>query len=238
MALLTQRIVRDQPFGAADGFRPALVVFLLAREPLERVGLEPREPFAFVRQPLVIAALQQLTGVQLDRFFELPPGHRPLELLDVQPQRRIRAPPQRARSDFDQAVRVRQRAAQVVQDLAQVRMRLALSRVGPEQERHALTRLRHVAVEQQVGKQRFGPRGVQRRELPLPGPEIHGPEQPRAQNRRTYLRMLPYLVPAPSRSDHNREGGSARNARPDAGTQQQRPAYVEGPTVSLEGARP
>ena len=103
MALLTQRIVRDQPFGAADGFRPALVVFLLAGEPLERVGLEPREPFAFVRQPLVIAALQQLTGVQLDRFFELPPGHRPLELLDVQPQRRIRAPPQRARSDFDQA---------------------------------------------------------------------------------------------------------------------------------------
>ena len=153
-------------------------------------------------------------------------------------QRRIRAPPQRARSDFDQAVRVRQRAAQVVQDLGQVRMRLALSRVGPEQERQALTRLRRVAVEQQVGKQRFGPRGVQRRELPLPGPEIHGPEQPRVQNRRTYLRMLPYLVPAPSRSDHNREGGSARNARPDAGTQQQRPAYVEGPTVSPEGARP
>jgi hypothetical protein len=74
VALLTQRIVRDQPFGAADGFRPALVVFLLAREPLERLGVEPREPLAFVRQPLVIAALQEFAGVQLDRFFEPPPG--------------------------------------------------------------------------------------------------------------------------------------------------------------------
>jgi hypothetical protein len=85
-----------------------------------------------------------------------------------------------------------------VQDLAQVRVRLTLGRVGPEQERQALTRLRHVAVEQQVGKQRFGPGGVERRELPLPEPQIHGPEQPRAQNRRTHLRMLPDLVPAPS----------------------------------------
>ena len=173
-------------------------MFLLAREPLKRVGVKPREPLAFVRQPLVIAALQQLTGIQLDRFFEPPPRHRPLELLDVQPQRRIGAPPQRARPDFDQAVRVRQRAAEVVQDLAQVRVRLAFGRVGPQQERQALTRLRHVAVEQQVGQQRFGPGGVQRRELPLPELQIHGPEQPRAQNRQTHLRMLPDLVPAPS----------------------------------------
>jgi hypothetical protein len=77
-------------------------------------------------------------------------------------------------------------------------MRLALGRVGPQQERQALPRLRHVAVEQQVGEQRFGPRGVQRRELPFPELQIHGPEQPRAQNRRTHLRMLPDLVPAPS----------------------------------------
>ena len=77
-------------------------------------------------------------------------------------------------------------------------MRLAFGRVGPQQERQALTRLRHVTVEQQVSEQRLGPGGVKRRELPLPEPEIHGPEQPRAQNQQTHLRMLPDLVPAPS----------------------------------------
>ena len=83
------------------------------------------------RRPAITACLEQLTGVQLDRFFEPPSGHRPLELLDVQPQRRIRAPPQCARPYLDQAVRVRQRTPQVMQDLAQVRVRLALGRVGP-----------------------------------------------------------------------------------------------------------
>jgi hypothetical protein len=153
VALLTERIVRDQSLGGADGFRPAPVVFLLAGEPLERVGVKPGEPTTFVCQPLVVAALQQLADVQLDRFFELPGGHRPLELLDVQPQRRIRAPPQCPRPDLDQVVRVRQGTAQVVQNLAQVRVRLALGRVGPEQKRQALTRLRSVTVEQQVGEQ-------------------------------------------------------------------------------------
>jgi hypothetical protein len=57
------------------------------------------------------------------------------------------------RADLDQVIRVRQGTAQVVQDLAQVRVRLALGRVGPEQERQALTRLRSVTVEQQVGEQ-------------------------------------------------------------------------------------
>ena len=60
MALLAQRIVSDQPLGRADGFRPALLTLLLTGEPLEHVGVKPGEPFAFFRQPLVIAALQEL----------------------------------------------------------------------------------------------------------------------------------------------------------------------------------
>jgi hypothetical protein len=83
VVLLAQRIVSDQPLRGSNGFPPALVAFLLTGEPLERVGVKPREPLTFVRQPLVIAALQQLAAVQLDRFFELPGGHRPLELLDI-----------------------------------------------------------------------------------------------------------------------------------------------------------
>jgi hypothetical protein len=54
--------------------------------------------------------------------------------------------------DIDEAVSLGQRTAQLMQDVAQVRVRLALGRVGPQQKRQALTRLRRVAMQQQVGQ--------------------------------------------------------------------------------------
>lgn len=99
-----------------------------------------------------------------------------LELLDIQPQRFVRAPPERARPDLDQAICFRHGPAQVVQHLAQIRLRLVLTRAGPQQEGHALTRLRRGPVEQQVGEQRFGPGRVQRRELLAAEPEVHRSE--------------------------------------------------------------
>jgi len=188
VALLTQRIVCDQPLGATDGRGPPPIVPMPAREPLERLQVELREPAAFVHQPLVVAALQQLTAVRLDRLVEPSLGQRPLELLDVEPQRRVRAPLKRPRPDVDQAVRVRQRAAQVVQDFAQVRVRLALRRVGPQQERQALTRLRRVTVKQEIREQGFGTGRVQRRKLVLSDPEVHDPEQPGAHAFRAHQR--------------------------------------------------
>jgi hypothetical protein len=68
-----------------------------------------------------------------------------------------------------------------VQHLAQVGVRLLLRRVGPEQEREALSRLRRVTVQQQVGEQRLGSGRVQRPELPVSEAEVDGPEQSRAQ---------------------------------------------------------
>jgi len=64
--------------------------------------------------------------------------------------RRARAPAQRPRADLEEAIGVRQRAAQVVQDVPQVRPRLGLGRVRPEQEREALPRLRRVAIQDEV----------------------------------------------------------------------------------------
>jgi hypothetical protein len=179
VALLAQRVVRDQPLGAADRLRPALAVAVPARESLERVEVQLREPLALVRQPLVVTALQQLAGVQLDGLLEPPLGHRALELLDVEPQRS--APLQRARPDVDEPVGVGQGAPQRVEDLAQVRLRLGIRGVGPKQERDALSRLGRVAVQQQVGEERLGSRRVQRPELALSEPDVDGPEQSRAQ---------------------------------------------------------
>ena len=108
---------------------------VLARELLKRLQVKPGEPLAFGRQPLVVAALQQLAGVQLDRLLEQPLGQRPLELLGVQPHRCIRPPLQRPRPDVDQPVSAGQRSAQDVPYLAQVRVGLSLGRPGPQQER-------------------------------------------------------------------------------------------------------
>jgi hypothetical protein len=58
-----------------------------------------REPLPLIHQPLVVAALQQLAGIGLDRLLQPPLRQRPLEMLDIQPQRRIRAPPERPRSE-------------------------------------------------------------------------------------------------------------------------------------------
>jgi hypothetical protein len=82
VTLLTQRIVRDQPLGAANRFGPAPTLLMPAREPLERLEVERREPLPLVHQPLVIAALQQLARVRLDRLLEPPLGQRALEMLE------------------------------------------------------------------------------------------------------------------------------------------------------------
>ena len=53
-------------------------------------------------------------------------------------------------------------------------------------------RLWRIAVEQQVGKERFGPGGIQRRKRPRSEAEIHGPKQPRAQSFRVHKQSPRY----------------------------------------------
>ena len=212
VVILAEGIARYEALGAADGFGPAVVLLVLAGEPLQRVGVQPGEPFALGGQPVVVTALQQVAGVEPDRFGRPPVGHGPLEPLDIQPQRRVRPPAQRPRPDLDQPVRVRQRAAQRVQDLAQVRLRLALARPGPEQERQALPRLRRVPVEQQVGEQGFGPGRVERRERLVVEPQIHGAEQADTQGVLAHV-VLSSGGPADSTSSGYRSGRTGRGGR-------------------------
>src|SRR5690606_19830645 len=76
-----------------------------------------------------IAALEQLTGVRLDRLLEQPAGQLALEALDVQPQRRVRAPLKRAhpRMSISRSASGTARRG-VVQHLAQVGVRLPVRR--------------------------------------------------------------------------------------------------------------
>ena len=158
----------------------ALVVFLLTGEPLERIGVKPGEPLALARQPLVIAALQQFPAYSWIASPSCPAATVRSNCSTSSHSGASGVPLERPRADLDQSVSVRQHVTQRVQDLAQVRVRLAFGRVRPEHERQVLARLRHVVMEQQVSEQRFGSRGIQWRELLAPETQIHGPEQPRA----------------------------------------------------------
>jgi hypothetical protein len=108
-------------------------------------------------------------------------GERPLEGGDVQPEGRVRAPPQRPLGHLEEAVGVREGAAEIVEHVTQVRPRLPLGRVGPQQERQPLPRLRRVPVQQEVGEQRLRPRRLQWRRPGLALPQVELAEQADAQ---------------------------------------------------------
>ena len=93
--------------------------------------MELCEPFTLLEQPLVVVALEQLAPVRLDRVLEPTLLDGLLESRDVQPHGCIRAQLQRARAGVDEPIRVGQRAAEVVQYVAQVRPRLRLGGVRP-----------------------------------------------------------------------------------------------------------
>ena len=153
VGLLSQRVVADQALGVAERRGRIAALVRLAHEPLERVAVQVAQPLALLEQPVVVAALEQVARVGLDGRLQPALRERLLEVGDVEPQRRLVPPPEHARPDVDEPVRVGERAPQVVQDVAQVRPRLRLGGVGPEQEREPLAWLRRAPVQQQVREQ-------------------------------------------------------------------------------------
>ena len=153
------------------------------REALERRGVELRQALALLEEPFVVAALEQIAGVRVDGLLQAAVRDRLLEDRDIEPERGVLAPLQRARAHVDQAVGIRERPAQVVQDLTQIRPRLGLGRLRPEQERKTLTWLRRIAMHQQVRQQRLGARRVEGRHPRLAQPHVETAEQTDAQRR-------------------------------------------------------
>jgi hypothetical protein len=77
-------------------------------EALERLEVQTRDAVALLEQPLLVATLQQLTAVELERLPVPPLGQRAFKLVDIEPQRHIHAPLNGAWRDVDQAIGVRQ----------------------------------------------------------------------------------------------------------------------------------
>jgi hypothetical protein len=169
VGVLTQRVLAHEALGMADGLGVLIPPGQQLRQARERVEVTITQALALGQQPVVVAAGQQIARVRVDRGAQpgdwvlLGPGERLVERGHVQPERRVRAPPQRPRAHVEVAIGVRQRMAQPVQHVAQVRAGLRLGGVRPQQESEALARLGRVAVQQQVGEERLGARGLERR---------------------------------------------------------------------------
>jgi len=137
------------------------------------------QPLTLREHPLVVAAVQEVAAVGLDRAARIVGGERALERVEVEVAGRVGAPGQRLGVAVEEAVG--QRAAQGVQRLAQVGARLRLARVRPQQAGDAPTRLRDASMHQQVREQRDGAGGLRRRQLRRAEAELDAAEEPDVQ---------------------------------------------------------
>ena len=105
--------------------------------------------------------VQQVAAVERDRTAEVA-GQQPLERRDIA----LTPPTHGAGGDLQVLVDVGQRAAQGVQQLAEVRVRLGFGRVGPERGREPPAGL-GLGVQHQVREEQLGAGGVEPHRLPV-----------------------------------------------------------------------
>jgi hypothetical protein len=171
---LGQPVQGARSFGVPQS-RLDLAVRLEHRHQLfERRRRPPAVLVAFGGQPLVVAALEQVTGVEIGRGPRVPGVERRVEGRDI--GRRI-VHGQGLRRRAQEAVRVRDRGPQRVQDVPQVGPGLPVGRVGPEQEGDPVPALRRARPQRQVGQQRLGA-GRRQRDGDTVHPDLEGAEQP------------------------------------------------------------
>ena len=182
----------QQPLGGNDCLGVVAAGLEQRGEALEGRAIALAKPLALAEEPLVVPAREQVARVQLDRFLErgelairvpLRPRDRRLEGRDVEPDGRIGPPLQHAWRDVEEPVDIRQRVSQVAEDVAEIGPRLGLGRLGPEEEREPLPRMRRVPAEEEVGEQRLDPRGLDRRGRGITVPEVEFAEEADAEGR-------------------------------------------------------
>ena len=100
MDILTQLDGMQQLLGAADRLVQIATCFAQAREFGERFEVASPQPGPLIDEPLVGAAVQQVARIQPDRraqrgqpdLMASLSGEQLLEVVDVDPDRRVRAP--------------------------------------------------------------------------------------------------------------------------------------------------
>ena len=177
-------------------------------EPRERAPVVPPQPLTLALDPGVVAAGEQLPAVErhgpLQRraLLRLSPGrrclgHRGLEGGDVEIEGRVTAPAGGPRVGEEEALRLGQRVAQLVENLPEVVARLCLARVRPEGEGQVLAKLRRVAVEEQVAEERVQPWRMDGGHRLVSVHEAESAEEADVQGRLRAHGRAPYRRPAP-----------------------------------------
>jgi hypothetical protein len=160
--LLAERVVSQESLGVQDRLGVFAARLENRGQTLKGLQIALAEPLALVKEPLIVAAFEKVSRVELDGFpqrgeaavgvFPLCPRERLLESGDVEPEGCVGPPPERPRRHVEEPVRVRKGAPEVVEHVAEVRSRLWLGRVGPEEERETLPGLRSLPVEEEVSE--------------------------------------------------------------------------------------
>ncbi len=167
--LLVGGLVLEQAAQVLDRSRVVAAGLLQGREPGQRASVELAEALTVRFNPSVVAPGEQVSTVQLRGAFQggaldrLAPGprrlgHRRLEAGHVQREAGVGAPRRGPGVRDQEAVRVRQGVAQLVEDLPEVVAGLRLARVRPEDEGQVLSQLRRVPVQEEVREQGTEPR--------------------------------------------------------------------------------
>jgi len=177
VGLLAERIETEQPLGVANGVAGGAFLFELGAEALEHLELGRAQAVALLEQPLVVGALEEVAAVRVGGLAQRSASDGVLVGREVEAERGVGSPAQRAGGDVEVAVGLGQRAPERVEHVAQVRAGLALRGVGPEQEGEPLPRLRRVAVDEQVREERLGARGLEGRQWRVPEPQVERAEQ-------------------------------------------------------------
>jgi hypothetical protein len=152
--------------------------------------------------PLVIVRCKEVTAIQLDgvaqrrndgvgrwasdrsgqHAFRASDGG--LELRDIDPRRRGWLPAKGPWLYVEVLFGAGKRAPQVVEDVPEIRACLPLGGVGPQSERDVLSRLRAVAVEDQVCQERFGATRAEWRQQCVAEPQFDASKQSDGKYRR------------------------------------------------------
>jgi hypothetical protein len=160
---LPEWVVLHEPLGVGDRWSVAATSLEECAEALEGLEITLSEPLALFEEPLIVRSLKEVSPIHLDTFAQrdeaavsvlsLRLGDRLLEDGNIEPEGRIRPPLECPRRYVEETIGIRKGAPDVMEQMAEIRPRLLLGRVGPEEERETLSWLRRLPMEEKIGEQ-------------------------------------------------------------------------------------
>ena len=151
--VLAQGIAAHEVLGKGDGVPIGSLLLQSIDEPLQDVRHLLLQPFALRHDPVVVAQRQERPPVEVERLLQILRGLRLVERCEqgvhVEGVRRARQPLHRLAIGLDEMLTVhRQGLAQCMEQVAQIRARLRLGGIGPEEKGEALPCDGRVTVQQ------------------------------------------------------------------------------------------